>query len=105
MADYSANEIANIMLVLGECRGDLIQTVNRYAELYPNARHPVRSTIRAIVARLRNGHLQRQRRRHEYDDNDNRVILILAMIYLHPYISSSQIQRESGIPKQTVLKI
>ena len=47
----------------------------------------------------------RQRRYHEYDENDPRVITILAIIYLDPYISSQQVEREIGLPHSTVLRI
>jgi len=33
------------------------------------------------------------------------VITILAMIYLDPHISSRQIEKETGIPQSTVIRI
>lgn len=105
MADYPANEIVDMIMILGECGGVFVEAAALYAERFPNRRHPTNVTIRDLTARARNGRLHRQRRRHEYGADDVRVLVILALIHGNPHISSKQIERESGIPKQTVLFI
>lgn len=105
MADYTPTEIVDMTMILGECRGNYTAAAALYADRFPNQRHPGRTTIRDLVARARDGHLTRQRTHHEYDEHDNRVVVILAMIHLNPHISSRQIERQVGIPRQTALKI
>lgn len=39
------------------------------------------------------------------DENDVRVVVVLAMVHLHRQISSRQIERQSGIPRRTALRI
>lgn len=105
MADYTPAEIVDMLLILGECHGNSTAAERRYAEVYPNRRHPNAATIMTLKRRAQNGHLRRQRRHHEYDVNDVRVLVVLALIHMDPHISSRQIVRESGIPKTTVLRI
>jgi len=105
MADYPPNEIVDMILILGECRGVYVDAAALYAERYPNRRHPSNVTIRDLTRRARDGQLRRERRHHEYGENDNRVVTILALIHLNPHYSSRQIVRELGIPKSTVLRI
>lgn len=105
MADYSPNEIVDIILVLGECHSNYNAASRLYAQRFPERRHPTDMTIRSLVQRARNGHLVRQRQHHEYDENDARAVTILAIVHLNPHVSTRQIEREIGIPQRTVVRI
>lgn len=105
MADYTPNEIVDMIMVLGECNGVYIDAATLYAERFPNRRHPSNVTIRDLARRARAGRLSRKRRHYEYNEDDVRTVTILAMVHLNPQISSRQIERETGIPKSTALRI
>lgn len=105
MADYPPTEIVDMILVLGQCNGDYALAARRYAQRYPDRRHPTDVTIRSLTERARNGRLVRQRRRREYDENDARVLTILAIVHMDPHISTRQIERETGFPRSTVSRI
>ena len=105
MADYSPNEIVDMILVLEASQNNYRAAVRLYAERYPDRRHSDNKAIRRLTQRARGGHMVRQRRRHEYDENDNRVVTILAVIYLDPHISARRVEKEIGIPRSTFLRI
>lgn len=105
MADYTPNQIVDMIMVLGECNNNYRAATRRYAERFPDRRHPSDMTIRSLTGRARDGHLTRQRRRHEYNENDPRVVTILAAVHLDPHISSRQVEKEIGIPRRTFLRI
>ncbi|XP_032684451.1 uncharacterized protein LOC116850355 isoform X2 [Odontomachus brunneus] len=86
MADYSPNEIVDIILVLGECHSNYNAASRLYAQRFPERRHPTDMTIRSLVQRARNGHLVRQRQHHEYDENDARAVTISAIVHLNPHV-------------------
>lgn len=50
-----------------------------------------------------NGRLRSESRLHEYAKNNNRVLIILAIIDLNPYINSRRNERESGTSNLTIL--
>lgn len=104
MADYSPNEIVDMILILGESRNNCRAASRLYAERYPDRRHPTYHTIQTIVQRARHGYLVRQRRQHDYED-DPRSVAILAMIHLDPQISTRWIENELGISHSTVNRI
>ncbi|KYN29105.1 hypothetical protein ALC57_01468 [Trachymyrmex cornetzi] len=53
MPDYTPNEIVDIILVLGECRGNYVQAAELYRNRFPNVRHPNDRTIARLVERQR----------------------------------------------------
>ncbi|XP_032686578.1 uncharacterized protein LOC116851357 [Odontomachus brunneus] len=54
MAAYSNEEYYDMLMALGECRGETTIAARRYTELYPNrARHPAASVILAAAQRIR----------------------------------------------------
>lgn len=101
MADYSAAERINILLILGECRRNYRQAAALYRNRYPHRRHPSHTTILDIYRRAQQGQLARVREHRNYDENDLRVMVVLAMVHLNPHISTREIQRQSGIPMAT----
>jgi len=46
MANYSPNEVVDILLTLGEWNKNYRRTSRHYADLYPNRRHP---NIRQVI--------------------------------------------------------
>ncbi|OXU19458.1 hypothetical protein TSAR_014600 [Trichomalopsis sarcophagae] len=81
MADYSPNEIVDMVIVLREWHNNYNAAARLYAEHF------------------------RDRRRREYNEDDARVVTILAVIHLDPHVSSRQVEREVGIPRRTFLKV
>ena len=49
--------------------------------------------------------MTRERQHHQYDEHDIRVLIVLACVHNNSHISSPQLEREIGIPYETVLKI
>jgi len=49
MADYSPNEIVDIILVLGECHSNYNAASRLYAQRFPERRHPTDMTIRSLA--------------------------------------------------------
>jgi len=46
MVDYSPNEIIDTIMVLGQCNNNYRLVARRYAEQFPNRRHPNDRTIK-----------------------------------------------------------
>lgn len=103
MPDYSANEIVDILLILGECRRNYRRAAALYRRRFPLRQHPNHTAIRKVEMRSRRGNLHRQRRR--YNDNNYamnvRFLTILATVHLNQHVSLREIQRTLGIPKST----
>lgn len=76
MADYSAAERINILLILGECRRNYRQAAALYRNRYPHRRHPSHTTILDIYRRAQQGQLARVREHRNYDENDLRVMVV-----------------------------
>lgn len=108
MPDYSRNEIVDILLSLGACRGRYRAAARYYRQNYPGRLHyPNHRRIRIIERReRRRPRIPRNRRRimvQNYDDP--RILVVLAMVDLDPHISLRDIQRRTGIPKSTAGRI
>lgn len=103
MPDYTANDIVDILLVLGECQRNYVQASILYAARFPERRHPNDTVIRNIELRGRQGKFARKRRSILAEDyvNNPQMIAVLAMVHQDPQISLRQIQRELGVPKST----
>lgn len=52
MAAYTSQEYFDMLMALGECHGQQYPAARRYAELYPNRRHPSGNVILAAAQRL-----------------------------------------------------
>jgi len=104
MADYTSNEIVDILLVLGECHRNYRQAAILYRERYGYRRCPNHTTIRDLELRARQGRMKRDRQKVNYD-NDARLATVLAAVHLNPQISSRQIERQIGIPRKTALRL
>lgn len=107
MADYSPNEIIDILLILGRCRGNYLRAENLYRHEYPHRRYPCRKTIRTLERRAREGRTTRNRRRRQnINDIDGpheaRNMAILAMIAIDPHSSVRVISERLGFPTSTV---
>lgn len=107
MPDCTPNEIVDIILVLGECRGNYVQAAELYRNRFPNVRHPNDRTIARLVERQRQRPVcPRQRRRNNIPERDDpQVLAVLGMIANNPHISTREIGRQLGFPKSTVHRI
>lgn len=105
MLDYTPTEIADILLILGERHNNSVAAAQLYAERFPDRRHPFQTTFHRVTSRGRDGKLTRERKHHVYDGNDVQALTILASVHLNPHVSSRQLERETGIPRSTVLRI
>ncbi|OXU32204.1 hypothetical protein TSAR_007998 [Trichomalopsis sarcophagae] len=103
MADYPANDIIDILFVLGEYRQNYRRSAVLYRERFPRRRHPNANTIRFLELRARRGYLRRQRLRRNIKDQTQNVcfLAILAMVHLDPHISLRTIRSELGVPRST----
>lgn len=105
---YSATEIVDILLTLGECRGVYQAAARSYRERYRNRqRHPSAAVIRNIERSCRRGRIVRRQppRRQGIPPDNPRAIAILAMIHMNPHISIRDIERDLGVPRSTVQRI
>ena len=91
MADYTFNEIVDMILIVGKCRNNYDAASRPHAERFPDKRHPANSGIQNLTQEARSGSLVRQCRRHEYNENDARAITILAIVHLNHQVSIRQI--------------
>jgi len=103
MGDFTSNEIVDMILILGECRGVYVDAATLYTQRFPGRRHPCNVTIRNLTTRA--GQMTRQRRHHEYDEKNVRVLTILASVHLDPHISSRRLEVSTEISKSTILRI
>lgn len=103
---YSASEMVDILLILGECRGVYRAAARAYRERYPNRLHyPTDLVIRNIERSCRRGRIVRRQPRVQHqgiNPEDPRAIAILAMIHMNPHISLRDIERDLGVPRSTV---
>ncbi|KYQ47251.1 hypothetical protein ALC60_13736, partial [Trachymyrmex zeteki] len=60
------NEIVDILLILGECNRNYRRASRRYAELYPNRRHP---SAQQMI-------------------NISKLLAILGMVHFNPHVST-----------------
>jgi len=105
MDDYLPQERVDMMLILGECRNNYRQAAALYQVQYPNRRHLNAAVIRGNYLRAQQSNLVRRRQNHGYDENDVHVLIILATVHLNPHNSNYQIERQTGIPRTTILRI
>lgn len=105
---YSASEIVDILLVLGECRGVYREAARTYRERYHDRlRHPTDVVIRNLERNCRGGRIFRRQQPREpgFNPNDPRTLAILAIIHMNPHISLREIERDLGVPRSTVQRI
>jgi len=105
MGDFISNEIIDMILILGKCRGVYVDAAVLYTQRFPRRRHSYNVMIRNLITKARAGQMTRQHRHHEYDENDVRVLTILASVYLDPHISSRKLEVSTEIPKFIILRI
>lgn len=106
MANYLANDVVDILLVLGECHRNYRNASQLYRQRYPDRRHPGPQQIINIERRSRSNALHRHRRQNRVlNNNDPRLLAILGMIHINPHISLRQIERELGIPRATAHRL
>jgi len=104
---YSANEVVDILLVLGECRGGYRAAARLYRERHRNRLHyPSASCIRKIERNCRRGRVFQRRRQQQRVNLDNpRTLAVLAMIHMNPHISLREIERDLGVSRSTAQRI
>lgn len=106
MANYTPNEVVDILITFGECGRIYRLTARTYAERFPNRRHPSARQVINIVRRSRNNPLHRQRQRNRLvNNNDPRLLAVLGMVHLNPHVSTRQIQRELGVRRSTAQRL
>ena len=103
MPDYSANEIVDILLILGQCRRNYREASRLYRVRFPQRQHPAHTVIRDIELRGRQGNFVRRRRTLNEHDHENipRFLTVLAMVHLNVHVSLREIQLIMGGPRST----
>jgi len=108
MADYTPNEIVDILLILGEARHNYSNAVQLFRQRFPRRRCPTRRTIRHLEQRARRGVVKRRRQslnRVDVNNRDPRTITVLGVIHNNPHVSLRAIQRDIGISRSTAQRI
>ena len=104
---FTNEEMVDMLLIYGECFQNAKQAEQRYAERFPERRHPTRPTFTNIVSRLREtGSLSpRKRIRNKTVTNEAAEVAVLAAVAINPHASSREMEREIGISRTSVLRI
>lgn len=107
MPVYTRNEIVDILMILGECRGNYRAAARLYRERFPGRdHHPNDRAIAFIERRERQQPVVRRRRRIMVIERDDpRFLAVLAMVAINPHISLREIEDELGIPRSTAQRI
>lgn len=100
MADYTPQQIVNMIKIVGECHDNYRAAERLYAERYPNARHPDRKAIKRLLTRAEQGSMVRKRRKT--GTREHIALGVRAIIDENPHSSTRDIQRMHGVPKSTV---
>ena len=93
---FTNEEMVDMLLIYGEYFRNAKQTEQRYAERFPEIRHPTRPTFTYIVSRLREtGSLSpRKRIRNKTVTNEAAEVVVLAAVAINPYAISREMRRE-----------
>ena len=104
---FTHEEMVDMLLIYGECFQNAKQAEQRYAERYPERRHPTRPTFTNIVSRLRDtGSLSpRKRIRNKTVTNEAPEVAVLAAVAINLHASSREMETEIGISSTSVLNI
>lgn len=96
-----------MVLVYGECRRNVNNALQVYAERYPDRRTPSRRSFYRVVTHfVQDGSVQpRQRRRQRSATSEENDTAVLAAVAFNPHVSSRNIARESGISQTSVMRI
>lgn len=105
MPDYNS-EIVDILLVLGECRGNYRRAAALYYQRFPRRRHHPNDSMIGIIERRERRRIRRRNRQRRDLNNikDVRFIAVLVMVAVNPHVSTRQIESELGIPRNTASK-
>lgn len=106
---YSNAEAADMMLIVGECRGKFRAAARLWQERYPDRTPHSHNVFSRLSKRITNkGIIQpdhnkgRQIRR---EVRDERTAEIIAFSQLHHHYSLSRVQQESGVSRSTIWRI
>lgn len=107
MPIYTRNEIVDILMILGECRGNYRAAARLYRERFPGRdHHPNDRAIAFIERRERQQPVVRRRHRIIVIKRDDpRFLSLLAMVAINQYISLREIEAELGISRSTAQRI
>ena len=97
MPDYTPNEVADILIILGECQKNYRAAARLYRQRFPD-----RIVIKDIEMCVRLGNLVRKRSFNEEDyENNPRLLALLAMIHINVHLSLREVQNTLGVPRST----
>ena len=84
---FTNEEMVDMLLIYGECFQNAKQAEQRYAERFPERRHPTRPTFTNIVSRLREtGSLSpRKRIRNKTVANEAAEVAVLAAVAINQW--------------------
>ena len=104
---FTNEEMVDMLLIYGECFQKSTQADQRYAERFPERRHPTRPTFTNIVSRLREtGSLSPWKWiRNKTMTNEAAEVAVLAAAAINPHASSREMEREIRISRTSVLCI
>lgn len=109
MENYSFNDYTDMLLILGECRGNSQAAAKRYATKFPNRNKPNRRTFLAVERRCRetgyvkprNLNCGRKRTARTVDNEEN----VLEILHDNPTISTRRLAAQTNISHSVVWRI
>ena len=104
---YTKAEKVDTIFIYGECRQIIRKAVRLYVEKFVNRVHSSFSVFLNIVQTFQEtGSVNNKKRKQiKKATDDGNSTNILAVVTLDPHISTRPLERESGISRQSVLRI
>jgi len=104
MGDYPANEIVDMIRIVGEAGNNYSVAARLYSVRFPDRRHPNRTTMKRLSDRAEHrGTLKRTRTKT--GPNEATAVATIASVMLNPQISTRVIERQYDIPRSTANRI
>lgn len=107
MECLSVEEKVEMVLIYGESRRNVQQSILLYAERFPDRRTPSQISFYRVIKQFsEEENVQpKKRSRKRIVTGENKEIAVLAAVNYDPHISSRQLATNAGISKSSVLRI
>lgn len=109
MANYSQNEMIDMVFILGECFKNPLLASREYKARYPDReRHPREETFKKLLERFNATgsvcYTQNQNRRKSVITPDNEFNILAALVE-NPHVSTRQLEKDFEISRTSVRRI
>ena len=100
---YSNEHMLDMVAIWGECRRDLRQAAQLYAQRYPDRRHPANSTFHRLAENLKNhGGFKKTNARNRRHRQPDVVETVRRAVTENPHTSVRAVAADSGVCKSVV---